>query len=415
MEPLKLANSKKEWFYLLSFLFIIIFFNFLFEYQKYKEFTKEELFQTNVKVLNIYKKEKFTTLKLRSDDFTFFTSVSKDTNISKLDTLNTTIITKRVTFFTYLKGFYTPTFNNIIIQKPLTHIQYLSSQIQSQHQNEQIGDLFNALFFAIPLNKEVQELCAIYGISHLVAISGFHLGILSFVVYGIFYLLYNPIHQKYFPYRNKKFDLLILTAILLFIYLLYINIVPSFLRAFVMFIFGLYFLRSNIKILSFQTLLIVVLFIIAIFPKLLFSLSLWFSVAGVFYIYLFIQYFKNLNKYVAFIFFNIWIYLAINPITHYFFGTTSLVQLFSPLFTVGFSLFYPLELFLHFVGFGGILDSVIKMWLLSRPETYEVFTPLWLFISYLVISFFAISSQKMFILLNIVALLFNLTIFYITF
>jgi competence protein ComEC len=182
-----------------------------------------------------------------------------------------------------------------------------------------------------------------------------------------------------------------------------------------MFIFGLYFLRSNIKILSFQTLLIVVLFIIAIFPKLLFSLSLWFSVAGVFYIYLFIQYFKNLNKYVAFIFFNIWIYLAINPITHYFFGTTSLVQLFSPLFTVGFSLFYPLELFLHFVGFGGILDSVIKMWLLSRPETYEVFTPLWLFISYLVISFFAISSQKMFILLNIVALLFNLTIFYITF
>jgi competence protein ComEC len=411
MEPLKLANSKKEWFYLLSFLFIIIFFNLLFEYQKYKEFSNEELYQTNAKVLNIYPKEEFTTIKLQSDSFTFFTSVSKDTNISKLNTISTTIITKQVTFFEYLKGFYTNTFNNIIIPQSSTHIHYLSTQINNQHQNEKIASLFNALFFAIPLNKEVQELCAIYGISHLVAISGFHLGILSFVIYGVFYLFYNPIHQRYFPYRNKRFDLLIVTAIILFIYLIYINIVPSFLRAFVMFIFGLYFLRSNIKILSFQTLLIVVLFIMALFPKLLFSLSLWFSVAGVFYIYLFIQYFKNLNKYVAFFLFNIWIYLAINPITHYFFGTTSLVQLFSPLFTIGFSIFYPLELFLHFIGFGGLLDSLIEKWLSFKPNNVELLTPLWFFLLYLGISINAIFYKSSFILLNILFVIFNLYLY----
>lgn len=243
------------------------------------------------------------------------------------------------------------------------------------------------------------------------AISGFHLGILSFVIYGIFYLFYNPIHQRYFPYRNKKFDLLIFTMIILFIYLIYINIVPSFLRAFVMFLFGVYFLRANIKILSFQTLLIVILSILAIFPKLLFSLSLWFSVAGVFYIYLFIQYFKNLNKYIAFFLFNIWIYLAMNPITHYFFGTTSLVQLFSPIFTIGFSLFYPLELLLHSVRLGGLLDFIIEKWLSSKPPSYEVFTPLWFFFLYIFTSLLAIIYKHAFISLNFLFIIFNIYLY----
>lgn len=231
------------------------------------------------------------------------------------------------------------------------------------------------------------------------------------IIYWLLYYPYFKIQSKYFPYRNKRFDLLIVTTIILFFYLIFTGIVPSLLRSFIMFIFGIYFLRVNIKLLSFTTLLLVVMFIVAFFPKLLFSISLWFSVSGVFYIFLFLQYFKNMNKILAFILFNIWIYLAINPITHFFFGTTSLAQLYSPLFTIGFTIFYPLELFLHFVGYSHILDDIIKLWLNFEISSQEIFTPTWVFISYILVSLLSIFSHKWFFILNFSLVVFNLWLY----
>lgn len=287
----------------------------------------------------------------------------------------------------------------------------INNFIYSQHINDDISSLYSALFLAINVNEQIRQLCSNFGISHLVAISGFHLGVISFVLYFLISLLYSPIHQKYFPYRNKRFDLLIVISIILFSYLLFVDLVPSLLRSFVMFIFGLFLLRNNIKILSFETLLIIVLIIIALFPKLLFSISLWFSVAGVFYIYLFLHYFKNLNKYFQFILFNFWIYFAMNPIVHYFFGTTSLEQLYSPIITLIFTLFYPLAAALHILNIGNLLDSLLELLLSYEVQTKEVFTPLWLFISYIIISLFSIFSKKAFVVLNILFLLFGLYLF----
>ena len=183
--------------------------------------------------------------------------------------------------------------------------------------------------------------------------------------------------------------------------------VPSLLRAFVMFIFGFYFLRMNIKLISFETLLITVLFIVAFFPKYMFSLSLWFSICAVFYIFLFLQYFKTLPKVGQFLLFNIWIYLVMNPISHYFFGTTSLAQLFSPVLTVLFTFFYPVEAFLHFIGLGGFLDGLIEWGMGVKTNSYEVFTPIWFFCVYLIFSFLSIWSKKVFVLLNILFILFS--------
>ena len=253
----------------------------------------------------------------------------------------------------------------------------------------------------------MRDIFAKYGISHLIAISGFHLGVISLVLYFIFNLLYKPIHQKYFPYRNKRFDILIFISLILFSYLLFTNLVPSLLRAFMMFVFGIFLLRNNIKLLSFETLFIIVLIIITLFPKLLFSLSLWFSVAGVFYIFLFIQYFNNLNKYIQLIIFNFWIYLAINPVTHYFFGTTSLEQLYSPLLTLLFTIFYPLTAFLHIIGFGGLFDNILINFLDAQIDSSELFTPLWFFTIYLFFSFTAILYKYSFYLLNILFILFS--------
>jgi competence protein ComEC len=419
IETLPLVKEKKEWFFIFFILITIFSINTTFQYLKFKEFKSEEIYQTKATIINIYPKsetnfllrQQYEIFKLQSNNFVFFTSNKTDSKFNKLDTIDIMIVTKNITFVQYLKGFYTVSFNHKKIQKQKSNLDKLSSFITASHNDTNISELFNALFLAIPTNKAIKQICANYGISHLIAISGFHLAVLSFVLYWILYNIYTPIKRKYFPYRNTKFDILIMVSIILFSYLLFLGLVPSLLRSFLMFIFGIFFLRTNIKILSFQTLGLVVLLIIAFFPKLLFSLSLWFSVAGVFYIFLFLQYFKNLNKIVKFFLFNIWIYLAISPITHFFFGTTAIQQLYSPIFTLGFTIFYPVELFLHFISFGNLLDDYISLIFNVKIISKEIFTPLWIFISYIVVSLLSISCPKWFRTLNLSFLSFNLWLF----
>jgi len=415
LESLKLINNKKEWFYFSFLLLCIFFFTITKEYSFWKELTSDEIYQTTGKIVHIYPKEDKKSLnniaKIETEHFTFFTPIPKNLPLKKTDTISLIVVSQKITFYDYMKGFFAPSFSIELIPSSLSIVENIHKQVREQHANDAIGDFYNTLFFATPLDKSIQNLCAIYGIAHVVAISGFHLSIISVVLFFILRLLYSPLHQKYFPYRNKKMDILIVITIILFIYLLAINLVPSFLRSFVMFLFGLFLLRSNIKLFSFGSLAFVVLMIIAFFPKLLFSLSLWFSVAGVFYIFLYIHYFSTMNKYVSFLFFNFWIFFAINPITHFFFGTTAMVQLFSPFITIGFIVFYPLELLLHLIGLGDILDRFLEFWIATDPKYTLVFTPIWLFGIHIIISLLAIWYKFFFYLLNIVLLLFNCYLF----
>ena len=390
---------------------IIFSFNILVEYKQYNSFKNEELFKTNAVILNIYKKENHDILKLKSDNFTFFTSVEHGSKYNKLDTIDIFIITQNISFYNYLKGFYAKSFNLSYIKKSKTIKADLVNLIKKQHEQKDISSVYSALFLGMGLDQNMKELFSSYGISHLIAISGFHLGLISFILYFLLNSLYTTVHTKYFPYRNKRFDLLIAISLILFYYLILIDIAPSFLRSFTMFIIGIIFLRSNIKILSFETLLIITTMIIAFFPKLIFSLSLWFSIAGVFYIFLFIKYFQGLNKYIQLLLFNFWIYLAINPIIHYFFGTTSQEQLYSPIITLVFSIFYPLSAVLHLIGYGNILDDILISFFTLPANIYDIFTPLWFFVSYILLSLFSIASKKAFYILNIVFIIFNLLLY----
>ncbi|MEA3553558.1 MAG: ComEC/Rec2 family competence protein [Campylobacterota bacterium] len=414
MDSLALFKNRRERVLFFLFLLFVFLFNLYLNYLNYKEFTKEELFKTNATVLNIYEKKNFIVLKLKTDDFVCFTSTSKDIELTKLQNINLFLITKDIEFYDYLKGFYIKNFN-IIKTKPNNTIKNnIYQNIYSQHnnsKNEHLSSLYSALFLAIPVDSNLRDVFASFGVSHLIAISGFHLGVISLVLYFVLNIIYKPIHQRYFPFRNKRYDILLFTIVVMFIYLLFVDLIPSLLRAFVMFIFGIFLLRNNIKLLSFETLFIIVAIIIAIFPKLLFSLSLWFSVSGVFYIFLFIKYFKDLNRYVQFIIFNFWIYFAINPITHYFFGTTAIEQLYSPIVTVLFTAFYPITAFLHIINFGWIFDNILLKAVELNIEIKNIFTPLWFFILYILVSFLSITNKKGFIVLNTLFILFNLWLF----
>lgn len=401
-----LQISKNSLFFTLFLLFVFMI-NILFNYFLYKELKKEYIFETKAEVLNIYPKEKFDVIKLKGDGFEFFASFSKDENIKKLDFLNVVFDTRNITFNTYLKGFFTKILyfergekNNSIKEK-------IIKNIEENHDDFMIRELFNALFLAIPVSSQLRDIITAYGIAHVVALSGFHIVVLSFVIYWILYFPYSFLQNRYFPYRNRRFDILLITMAILFYYLILTDIVPSLLRAFVLFSLGLYLLRSNIKVISYITLFYTFLIVIALFPQYIFNIGFWFSIFAVFYIYLFIQYFKNGNKILLYIFFNIWMFLIFNPIVHFFFAQTAIEQFYSIPITIFFTIFYPLEIVAHIFNISSYFDNYLKIFLENKIYVYEVFTPLYFFILYILFSFFSIWSKKSFFVLNILMIGFN--------
>lgn len=405
---IKLQNKKILTITILIFLFLI---NLSIEYAKYLDLIDEEIYETKVEVLNIYKKDNFDILRVKADNFDFFTNVNKNENIKKSDFLNITFISRNISFLDYLKGFYTKTIYFDRIKKSYSLKDKIVEKINLNHENEMIKELFGALFLAIPISKELRDICTNYGISHLIALSGFHLVVLSFIIYWIFYYPYSFFHQKYFPYRNKKYDLLIITIFLLFFYLLLTGIVPSLLRAFVMFCLGIFLLRSNIKIFSFETLFFTFLIVIALFPKYLFSLGFWFSIMAVFYIFLYIKYFTFKNKIFHLIFFNSWMFLIFNPIVHFYFPATSYVQFLSIIITIFFTIFYPFEIVAHIFDFAIYFDEYIRYFLEYKMYVYEVKTPFYFFIIFIIFSFLSIFYKKGFYILNVLMILFNLFLY----
>ena len=396
---------------LLLVLITILLINISIEYSKYQELIDDEVYETKVKVLNIYPKKDYNILRLSASNFDFFTNIDKSESVEKLDILNILILSKNISFLDYLKGFYAKSIIFKKIEKQSGFKDEIIKKIDSNHEDNITKELFQALFLAIPISKELRDICTNYGISHLIALSGFHLGVLSFVIYWIFYFPYTYLHKKYFLYRNKKYDLLLISISFLFFYLILTNVVPSLLRAFVMFVFAIFLLRYNIKLFSYTTLFIVFLIVISLFPKYFFSLGFWFSIIAVFYIFLFLQYFSKLNKYLQIILFNLWMFLIFNPIVHFYFPQTSYEQFLSPLITILFTFFYPFEIFAHIFDFAIYFDGFIKKFLYWDMYVYNVETPFYFFIVYLMFSLASIFYKKAFWVLNILMIIFNLYLY----
>lgn len=409
----KQIKKIKNLLIFISVLFIIFLVNISIEYSKYQEVVYEEVYETQVEIVNIYAKEKTDILRLKNKDFEFFTKVVKNSELNKLDLLEIGFLTNNIDFIDYLRGFYTNTIYFQKLKKDDTLKNQIAEKINQNHQSSQVSEVFKALFLAIPISTQLRDTFANYGISHLIALSGFHLSVLSFLIYWILYFPFDFFHKRYFPYRNKKYDLLLITLVTLFLYLLLTGIVASLLRAFTMLCVGIFLLRSNIKLISFTNLLLTFLIIIALFPKYIFSLSLWFSLAGVFYIFLYIKYFNKLKSMlIKLLLFNFWIYLAMNPIVHYFFTRTTYEQLLSPFMTIAFTIFYPIELFAHVFGFARFFDSILAVFLAKEFFTFEVSTSLFVFILYVIVSFLSIFSKKAFVLLNVLLISFTVYLYY---
>ena len=407
---IKIKNYSKR---IVSIILLILIFliNLSIEYSKYLDFIDEEIYETKVEVLNIYEKPTNNILRLKAQDFDFFVNINKSEEIEKSDMLNMAIISLNISFWDYLKGFYTTIIYFDKIEKTPKFIDKIIEKINSNHEDEMIKELFQTLFLGTTISKELRDICTNYGISHVIALSGFHLAVLSFTIYWVLYFPYSFFHQRYFSYRNKKYDLILISLVFLFYYLILTDIIPSLLRAFVMLVLTIYFLRSNIKIVSYVNLFYTFLIVIALFPKFLFSLGFWFSIIAVFYIFLFIQYFKNLNKYFQIIFFNVWMFLVFNPIVHYYFPQTTYEQFLSIPINILFGIFYVFEIFAHLFGFGGYFDEYIKIFLSYKMNVFNVVTPFYFLVIYMICSIASVFNKKAFLILNLFILIFNLYLF----
>lgn len=399
IERVSLFNKKRDFFILLSIFFAIFLFSLLFEYKNYKEFTLFDSALVRAAVLKQYTKTKknrtYQVLKLKSEEgLIFYTTAKKSLQNLKNTEIEVEIWPKDLTFYKYLTTFYAPS-KIVEIQCKNSIKKEFNTYIASSHKDAKITNIYQALYTAAPLEQELQKRFSFLGVSHLLAISGFHLGVLSALLFFFIRPVYAFFQDKFFPYRNAKRDIFFIAAIVLFAYMLFLDSPPSLIRAFGMLVVAFVIYDRGIKIVSMQTLFLTLLLLLAFFPRLSFSIGFWLSASGVFYIFLFLIHFKNLSKVWQFILLPVWVYLSMLPFSLAIFGNFSLYHPLSIIWTVIFTLFYPLSIVLHIVGFGNLFDNVL-LWLLELGrEGVLVKVDLFLFLSYLAISLGAVFSRAL--------------------
>jgi len=418
LEKPPLFLDYRELLIFVAAMLLIIFLRLGFLYSQYQEFISKPFFFTTAKVLQQYPKEgkygSYKLLKLHTkEDLTLYLS-ARDQDFSHANVRIQIFPTQKISFREYLSGFFIKGYiKEVKFSDNNTLKDTLKDSIESQHTHPEIREFFSAIYLATPLSREFRDKVGTLGISHLIALSGLHLSILSSVIFFLIWILYHPMQKRHFPYRHAFIDIGFVVLIALGFYTYFVEMPPSLLRSYAMLIVAWIALVMGFRVISFEFLLVVVLALLALFPKLIVSLALWFSISGVFYIYLIDHYTQGIkSKIVKILLFPSGIYLFMLPITHLFFDITSWVQLSSPLTSILFTLFYPLSIGLHLIGQGGILDSwLIDFFLLGTQKSYGMLLDISLLLGYLGLSIASIFNRVAFIVLVAMMLLYALMLY----
>ncbi len=379
IEKVSLFSSRRDFLLFLALSLFILSYSLLIEYNNYKHLTQFASYILNATVIKQYSKTKTTkngkiksyqVLKLQADGgIAFYTTYWKKIQSFKGKELTLEIFIDELNFYKYITSFYASS-KILNINKTASTKENLNSYIESIHKSEDIASLYKALYTASPLPSNLQSAFSHLGVSHLLAISGFHLGVLSALLFFLLKTPYKFLQNRYFPYRNSKTDIFIFVSLILLTYLLFLDSPASLLRAFAMLIIGFVLYDRGIKIVSMQTLLLTLILLLAFFPRLFFALGFWLSIAGVFYIFLFLIHFKHLHKLWQFLIVPLWVYLLMLPYSLAIFGNFSIYHPLSIIWTSLFTLFYPLSIFVHLIGFGNLFDGVLEAFInLSQTQT----------------------------------------------
>ncbi len=409
MNSVSLFKSQKEFIVVSIILILIIVARVTLlniDYKKLKSLNG--YYYTDAKIERIYssKYKDSHLFKLKSQEGFKFFIYSHKSGLKRGDWVRAKLKLKEDTnFWEYLKGFFA--YGNILeyIQSQITPKEDIKKIISKQHTNKDISNLYSAIFLAEPLNKTLREKISSLGISHLVALSGFHLGILWLTLYGILYIPYRYAQERFFPWRNRAIDLGLPILAILGIYILFTGSPPALVRSYIMLLVGYILLIFGLELLEFKLLAFITLLILLFEPRLIASTALFLSISGVFYIFLLIKWFKNLPPLIlSVIILPILIFLLMFPVGHYFFANTTLWQLSSPILSILFSIFYPISAILHILNIGYLFDNALE-WIFSIPlEPKAIQLNRTVYITYALLSLSSIFNKKLFILTIIFAI-----------
>ncbi len=399
------------------FLFFVLLVRLFFLHQAYVEFKNKPFFYTNVEVTQAYEKwtndRYYTILKVYSPvlDINFFTRTRIRVEDLSSNLRLKLFPRKDMKFSDYLGTSFIFSKVNEIEKTPETQKSHLLLAIEQQHENTMIANFYKAIFFATPLDKDLRTQVSSLGISHLIALSGFHLAILWGLLFFLIRLVYKPFQQKFFPYRFDLYDIGFIVLLILGFYVWFVGSPPSLLRSYMMMLLGWVLLVLGMELLSFTFLATVVMLLLLLFPKLLLSLAFWFSVMGVFYIFLLLHYFSHLNKYLISLLLSFGIFILMLPIVHMVFPIVNQLQLASPFLSLGFSIFYPISMLLHLLGIGYIGDELLlKLFMLKADDYSFILTPFY-GVLYLLLTLLSIYSKYIFYLLFFIAFSFSIWLF----
>lgn len=408
--------------YIILFCVLIglCFVNLFIKYQTFLEMKKGRVFEATI-VLHYTKKENSERFKLQDTQGNVFYATYKG-KFKSLIGKKASVYGKiyRCNFLQFLRScnIYNSSLSLIPSQDKK---RVLRNFINAQHENTLSANLYNALFFADNLEKPLRQSSIALGLAHIIAISGFHLAVLSLMFYIIICPFYFLFH-RFFCYRNAVYDLGLLGLIFAYCYLVLIDFEPSFLRAFLMACFAYLILFCGLKITNFLNLLLCVLFALSWNISLLFHIGFLLSIAGVFCIFLFMRHvgillagYKLLQKVlIGVILFDCIIFMQMIPIVHYFFPQFSPYQLVSIPLSICFVFLFPLVIVAHVFGFGDIFDSFILEVVEHEFILSSLYTPLWFLAIYLLLCLLAIRFLWAYILSILCACIFyaiNLNLF----
>jgi competence protein ComEC len=420
LEKPKLFTDTKQFTHFVFVLACIIIVRLVSEYFTYSEFVSKPFYYTHAEVMDAYIKTKeekrYWVLKLKSDEgYTFYTTSSVEYDETSLQHTRLRLQlfpNKSMRFVDYLGTFYIKSRIKKIEKLPASFKDTVLEKVAAQHQENVLASFYNGIFFATTIDRSIRDKINMLGISHVVSLSGFHLSILWAVIYGGLLLLYAVLQQRFFPYRHALFDVGLIGMVFLGVYVWFVDYPPALLRSYAMVLVGWMAVLLGMELLSFSFLATITLVLSALFPSMLVSLSFWLSVAGVFYIFLVLQYSKGVKLWVvSLLFMPLGIFVLMLPIVHPVFGVTSVYQLLSPFISMAFVPFYPLAIGLHLLGYGGVFDGAL-LWLFHLPkQSTEHLLPLWSLGVYVGLSLWAVWSKRAFYLLCTLALVYALFLF----
>lgn len=361
LERVELFASSRDYLHFALLLLTLLGTSLAFEYADYRALTRFDDARIDAVVLHQYVKRSkpYQVLKLRTDaGATFY--MTEPIRVRDLTgyRVRVQIATGKLSFAHYLQGFFAS--GRVLWMPPRKTLRFrIADRIRAQHTDADAGALFAALFTATTIPLALREQLAAWGVSHLLAISGFHLGMITTLIFVLLHLPYRIAQTRWFPWRHAQRDLLLFSAIIAGGYVLFLGTAPSVMRAYGMMLVGLLFYDRGIRLISFQTLAVALLLLLALWPRLFFAYGFWLSALGVFYIFLFLHHFPWKRPVVELVGLHVWVYLMMLPWGLLLFGQFSAVHPASIPLTMLFVIIYPVVLVLHLLGLGGWLDAPV--------------------------------------------------------